>query len=157
MCWLCRYGGFSLGARSSQVLPSVQQVNKTVREIRAYLQLTEVGAPVTVEESSNDPQYSILTLSQIERCLSMVANKSKIHLAHFTRLRPYWPPLTCASVSLLCSPGEFSGQTAGKPHQVHNWPGDTEHCEGERRGERGGRERGIAFSFFSMRFCTSRG
>ncbi|XP_058870789.1 phospholipid-transporting ATPase ABCA1-like isoform X2 [Acipenser ruthenus] len=36
-----RYGGFSLGARSSQVLPSVQQVNKTVREIRAYLQLTE--------------------------------------------------------------------------------------------------------------------
>ncbi|MGH0120758.1 UNVERIFIED_CONTAM: hypothetical protein FKN15_027124 [Acipenser sinensis] len=71
-----RYGGFSLGARSSQVLPSVQQVNKTVREIRAYLQLTEVGAPVTVEESSNDPQYSILTLSPIKRCLIMVANKS---------------------------------------------------------------------------------
>ncbi|XP_042198563.1 phospholipid-transporting ATPase ABCA1-like [Callorhinchus milii] len=36
-----RYGGFSLGARSSQILPSVTEINRSISEIRSWLNVTQ--------------------------------------------------------------------------------------------------------------------
>ncbi|NXK96435.1 ABCA1 protein, partial [Formicarius rufipectus] len=39
-CFSCRYGGFSLGARGSQALPSAAEVDQTVLELQTLLSIT---------------------------------------------------------------------------------------------------------------------
>lgn len=41
----CRYGGFSLGASNSHSLPSSQEVNNAIKQVKKHLKLAKVWYP----------------------------------------------------------------------------------------------------------------
>lgn len=40
---LCRYGGFSLGARSTQVLPPANEIDDAIERLRKIFEISEVS------------------------------------------------------------------------------------------------------------------
>lgn len=43
---LCRYGGFSLGARSTQVLPPANEIDDAIERVRKIFEIQEVSESV---------------------------------------------------------------------------------------------------------------